>query len=217
MKRILVGFLTIFILAIVAAFVLWMNRASCVAEYLSRHLHVPVTLQSLTLSKTEANLTQLWIGNPKQSQTSTAFTTEQVSVLSTVDQVLANPLVIDEIDISNIFVGIEYYPDGHTNWGIILGGEKQDTKPGRDYLIRTLVLTNLTIVVTQANGQRKQYPTLARMEFHNISSDTGFPISEIEKAIFNQMMKDLLKQLNLQDLFKQIPMPKNSPLQYWPF
>jgi len=217
MKRILIGLLTLLLLAVVAASVLWLNRASLFAEYLSRHLHVPVTLQSLTLSKTEADLTQLWIGNPKRSQTSTAFSAEQIAILSTVDQVLANPLVIDEIDISNIFVGIEYYPDGHTNWGMILGSDKPEAKPGRDYLIRTLVLTNLTIVVTQANGQRKQYPTLARMEFHNISSDTGFPISEIEKAIFNQMMKDLLKQLNLQDLFKQIPVPKNSPLQYWPF
>ena len=56
----------------------------------------------------------------------------------------------------------------------------------------------------QPNGQVKRYPTIPSMEFHNISDETGFPVSEIEKAIFNQVLKNLYQQLDLQNTLKQL-------------
>jgi hypothetical protein len=64
------------------------------------------------------------------------------------------------------------------------------------------------VELTQANGKVKRYPTIKQMEFYNISSATGFPVEEIEKAIFEMMMKDIFKKLQLDQLFKTInPLP----------
>ena len=86
-----------------------------------------------------------------------------------------------------------------------------------DYLIKKLILTHLTVELVQANGKVQRFPTIQRMEFHNISSETGFPIDEIEKAIFKMMMQELMQKFNLDDLlnpFKAVP--ENSPLKYLP-
>ena len=65
--------------------------------------------------------------------------------------------------------------------------------------------------MTKADGSFKRYPTIPRMEFHNISSETGFPISEIEKAIFDLVMKDLFRKLQLDQLLRTIDPLKNLP------
>ena len=217
-------FFLVFVLLIagilIASWVVWMNKANIAAHFLSRHLRVPATIRTLDIGKAEAEITRLWIGNPPRSKTSTSFSAETIAIRSNLDQVMADPLLIDEIDIANIFVGIEYYESNETNWHYILGGpSKAAKKKSRDYLIRTLILENLTAEVTQADGKIKRYPTIQRMEFHNISSETGFPIEEIEKAIFNLMMQDLFKKLNFDELLKQFPFqnrPWTAPMQYLP-
>jgi hypothetical protein len=216
MRKILLILALIILGAIIASFVAWANRANIAANFLSRNLHVPVTIRSLEISRTETDITRLWIGNPPRSKTSTAFSAETIAIISTYKEIMGDPLIIEEIDISNVYVGLEYYRGKETNWDYILGDGSKGKKggKGRDYLIRTLILENLTVEVTQPDGKIKRYPTIARMEFHNISSDSGFPIEEIEKAIFNLMMQDLFKKLPLDQIFKQIP--GGSPLQYLP-
>ena len=206
-------FLALILIAILAAsWVAWANKANIAAHFLSRQLHVPVTILSLEITKSEADINKLWVGNPTRSKTPTSFTADSIAIHSTLDQVIGDRLIIDEIDIANIYIGLEYYDDKETNWNYILESSKKNRKhKGKDYLIRTLILTNLTVVATQADGTVKRYPTIQRMEFHNISSETGFPIEEIEKAIFDLMMKDLFKKLNIQDLLKQFPMQRYFP------
>ncbi len=202
----------------IASLVVWTNRANLVAHFLSRHLRVPVTIRTLEVTKTEADISRLWIGTPPKSKTSTSFSAETIAIVSNLDQIMGNPLTIDEINMANLFIGVEYYEGLETNWTYILQskGENNKKKKERDYLIRTLILENLTVEVTQANGKIKRYPTIPRMEFHNISSDTGFPIDEIEKAIFNLMMQDLFKNLNIDQLLKQFPFPQTNPMKFLP-
>jgi hypothetical protein len=203
-----------FILILVAvSWIAWETKTQILARYISGHLRVPVTIGSFEVTKTQMDISSLWIGTPFRSKTSTSFTAETIEIDTEISQIMNDPLIIDRIEIANIFVGLEYYANGQTNWSIMLN-EPVKPKKGRDYLIRTLVLDNLTIEVTQANGQKKRYPTLAQMEFHDISSDTGFPINEIEKAIFNQMMKNLLDKFNL--LKTPLNIPSNGPLKYLP-
>lgn len=211
-----IGILIILAIAILLTIWLgWTFRASLAAHFISNHLKVPATIQSLDLSKTKADLANLWIGTPPRSKTSTSFSAENIEVDAEMLHVLQNPLIIERIEISNIFVGLEYYKNGSTNWTYMLGGDSPNTgkSKGRDYLIKTLVLKNLTVEVMQANGQKKQYPTIARMEFHNISSETGIPIKEIEKAIFKLMIKDIMDKF---DLLNPLNIPGNTPLKYLP-
>jgi hypothetical protein len=216
MKRTLIlGSLILFLG--LSATLAWMNRTALAAHFLSRQLHVPVSLHSLELSSTEADLIQLWVGNPAQFKTATAFAAQEIAIVSTPSQILGNPLVIDEIVIADIFVGIEYHEGGESNWDRILHhSSSSHSNSSKDYLIRTLVLTNLTVEVTQADGRVKRYPTIPRMEFHNISSKTGFPIEEIEKAIFHLMLQNLMQKFNF--LLRQLPtpLPGGAPLPFFP-
>jgi hypothetical protein len=204
-------FLALAVLCLVVALgITWTNRENILAHFISRQLHVPVSIRSLEIRKSSAEISRIWIGNFPHSQTPTSFTAESITLDANWDQIFGNPVTIEEIDIDNIFVGIEFYDAGgdDNNWSRILHENGQKKKNPKDYLIRTLILRNLTVELTQANGKVKRYPTIQRMEFHNISSEAGFPVEEIEKAIFDLMMKDIFKKFNLKQLFKNInPVP----------
>ena len=198
----------------------WVSRASVAAQLLARQLGVPVTIHSLEVYSQGADISRLWIGNPPDSHTSTSFSAESFQVRTTLPQLMADPLVIDEIVVSDIFIELEYYDSSKkkSNWATILGEpSKRAATPSRDYLIRTLRLEKMNIEVTHANGSKQTY-TLPRMEFHNISSETGFPIGEIEKAIFQQVLQNLIQQFHLDQLFNSgvIPIPKGIPLPFLP-
>lgn len=214
MKKFLLGAALLILILLGAIVYLWGARTTVVAHFLSRQLNVPVTIRQLEIGARRAEIDRLWIGNPSGSRTSTSFSSELMTIDSTLNQILGNPLIIDEIDIADIFVGIEFYDASgkDNNWSRILDVDHIKKNQGsKDYLIRRLVLTNLTVQVTKADGSVKRYPTIPRMEFHNISSETGFPISEIEKAIFDLVMKDLFRKLQLDQLLRTIDPLKNLP------
>lgn len=217
MKRILFFLLFLVIAVVVAATLAWTNKKAILTHFLSKQLHTSVTIQAFDISKTEMDITQIWIGNPPPAKTPTAFSAESISLETTVSEILGSPLIIEEININDIFVGIEFYntKGDDNNWSRILGTNHKEQKNGRPYLIRKLILRNLTVELTKADGKTKRYPTIPKMEFYNISNETGFPIEEIQKAIFNLMLQDLFKQLNLDQLLKGI-FPESSPLKLIP-
>lgn len=180
-----------------ASWLVWEKRTSIAAHFLSKHLGVPVDIQNLDVTKTKIDIQDLWIGTPSDSRTATSFSAKTIDISTNTTKILQNPLIIDQITIANIFVGLEYSQDGTTNWTHMLGDADSSKAKGRDSLIRTLILENLTVEAVQENGRKKRYPTIRRMQFHNISNETGIPIGEIEKAIFRLMMKDLMDKLNL--------------------
>lgn len=204
-----------------AAAYVWIARADLAARFLSKGMNVPVTIQSLDLSTNEATINNLWIGNPPKSKTDTAFSSRTIQIEASLKELRGDPLTIKLIELKNIAVGIEKYSkdSSDNNWAHILSDGHPSKKQDRNYLIETLILKNLTVSVTDADGKTKQYPTIARMEFHNISNETGFPVSEIEKAIFKLVMKELFKQYAV-DLLKsfdpnQVINAPNNPLKWF--
>ncbi|HSX26583.1 MAG TPA: hypothetical protein VLE89_06220 [Chlamydiales bacterium] len=219
MKKFFLALLLLILLVVAAGVLSWTNRTSFAAHFLSKSMKVPVTLHSLDIRKNQAHIDSLSIGNPPHSKTPTSFTTQTMMIQATLKEIVGNPLIIEEIDMSNIQVNIEYYNEDGTdnNWARILALNPEiKEKKSRDYLIKTLILTNLTVTLNYANGKTKTYPTIPRMEFHNISSETGFPIDEIEKAIFDLVMKDIFRKLGLDRLLQTIEplksIPKSLPL-----
>lgn len=197
---------------LITSWIVWENRARIAAHYISKHLHVPTKINSLEIDASNINIDDFWVGTPIGSKTRTSFFVKDVDVSMNLKRALKNPLIIDQIDMKNILIGIEYYEDGSTNWDYILqsAAKEKGIKGNRDYLIKTLVIENLKVTLTNANGSTKSYPTIGRMVFHNISNETGFPVEEIEKAIFNLIMQDIFQKF---DLLRNIP---GSPLRYLP-
>lgn len=181
----------------------WMSRASIASMALSKNLEVPVQINSLDLSRTNATLQGFAIGNPPHYYGHTAFSARLISITSSIPQLRATPLIIDEIIMMDLLINLEHTKNSSaTNWSEILK-HKKSNKSGRPYLIRRLVLRNLTVQTTSPTGQIKRYPTIEYMEFQNISDETGFPISEIQKAIFDRVMQDIFKKFgDIQKIFQ---------------
>lgn len=204
MKRtIIITTLIILSLALIA-WVGWARKAGIAAQILEKHLGVPVSLQSLELTRQGGTLSNLVVRNPRGYRSPSAFTAETIAVDTTWKQLRSNPLTIDRIEMSNLLITIEESRSGPTNWDKILGNAPPKSSSHRHWLIKALILNNLSVQVVQANGQIKQYPTLARMEFYNLTDETGFPVDAIEKAIFNEVMKNLLRNFNLQKLLNPV-------------
>ncbi len=218
MKKILVILFLLLAASAGVGALAWVNKKAVLVYYLRKELNVPVKIETLEIEKGKTSLGQVWLGNPKGSTTQTAFSARTIELDGSWKEMWGTPLTIDEILLENIFVGIEQYAKGKmdNNWAHILRQDHKEKKSSRDYLIRKLVVRNLTVVWTKPDGSVKQFPTIDEMVFYNISSETGFPLKEIEKAIFQLMMKEILRRFDLNQLLDTI-IPSSSPLRSIPF
>ena len=220
MRKVFLFLFSLLLLIVIGSALVWTNKKTFLTHFLSKQLHTNVTIGTFDIAQQEIDIGKIWIGNPPPSQTSTAFTANHLSIQTTIKKLLGDPLLIEEIEIDDIFVGLEFYNQkgDDNNWSRMLQNDHEESKNPRPYLIRTLILRNLTVQLTKADGTTKKYPTIAKMEFHDISNETGFPIEEIQKAIFKLMLQDLFKQLNLDQLFQNIipNVPSTAPLRLLP-
>lgn len=215
MKRVILIIVAVLLSLTLLAWVGWTRKTSIATYVLKKHLGVPVSLQSLELTRRGATLSNVIVRNPRGYKSSSAFEAQVIEIDTTWKQIRSNPLTIDRIEMNNLLITIEESGSGKTNWNQILGNSPPKSSGSRHWLIKYLVLNNLTVQVVQSDGRVKQYPTLQRMEFHNLSDKTGFPVAAIEKAIFNEVMKNILRNFNLQDLFNPV-MPQGLPLPSLP-
>lgn len=217
MKKLFAIILVFIFLCVATVFLAWNFKTSIASYILSKQLHsVPVSIEVLKLSKTNAMIQNLFIGNPKRSKTDTALETQEINIEGTLKELRADPLTIDGITVNDTLLAIEYYNESgsENNWSVMLNDEEKKEKVdknGRGYLIRRLTFNNLTVQVTKANGETTRYPTLEKLEFYNISDETGFPIKDIEKAIFNVVLKSIFQRFGLDNLLKSL-----DPTQWVP-
>ncbi|MBS0625922.1 MAG: hypothetical protein JSS32_07725 [Verrucomicrobia bacterium] len=208
-------FLGVIVLGLLlSALVAWGNRTHIVSNFLAKQLHIPVKIRSLKLGMDQSQFIRLWAGNPTQSKTQTSFSADQVEIDLSLKKILTDPLIIDLIEMDNIVVGIEFYNlDGsNNNWSHILTkSKKKQSQKARNFLIKSLVLKNITVQITQADGSVKRFEPIERIEFANISNQEGLPLSDIEKLLFRLMMQDVFKRVNLNQLLQTI-----SPFEYVP-
>jgi hypothetical protein len=179
---------------VVSAALVWTNRAGMTARWLSSRLNVPVSIRSLQIDRTRADLSHLQLGNPSRSKSPTAFSAETIFLRSSLEQLRSDPRVIEEIAIENIFVGIEYYGESDTNWDYILAPEKN----GRKSRIGSLQFKNIAIEVTRSDGEIHRYPVIEELVLSDVESE-----GEIEKTILRLLLEDLLEQMNFQEMLQR--------------
>lgn len=212
---IIVGFCVILIIALL--FIGWASKTWIVAHWLAKELKVPVSIEKVSINTKQAQILKLHIGNHPQAKTNTALSTDLIRIDSTPSQVFGDPLIIDRIELENIFVGIEFYnKQGETNWSKILSRQKKKKEKEKNYLIRELILNHLSVSVTDINGKTKTYPVLDHLRLTNISNETGFPIDQIEKAIFNAVLQEIIQKYGIDMLFKNLN-PKTWIQRVLPF
>jgi len=184
-----ITFLWIILAAIpLLALVAWERKAAVTAQYIGQRLGVSVTIDSMDVSRSGAKINHLAVRNPsgKGFRVSPALTIDTIEIDTTLKQLSSSPLTIDRFELDNMKITLEYSESGPTNWGYILN-TKRIGLTRRTWQIRSLIFTNLMVQTIDPAGTIQEYPSLARLEFNDLSNETGIPVDDIKKAILNAM------------------------------
>jgi len=208
MKKFFIPFFSFIIIIVIIGFVIWFNFPNIVAHMLSKEFRVPVSIQNVTITKKHLKVDDLNIGTPKGSKTDSSFFSKKIDIRSSLSKIRSKTLTIDSFTLSNNIIGIEFYNSSGSdnNWTTILNtSSKSKIETKRKYLIKKLTLYNITVILTKADGQKQSFPTIDKLEFYNITDETGFPIDEIEKAIAQAVLKSVLEKFRLLHLLEKVP------------
>jgi hypothetical protein len=183
-----------------------MQRNSLISFFLTESLGAPVSMREILFYKGGFEISDFHVSNVPPCKTTNAFFAEDITCKATSRSILQHRMEIESIHIKNILLGIEFFtPSGdQNNWTLLLTNHRGKKKNSRPYLIRTIIFDNVHIAITDAEGRIKKVPTIAHLEFHNISDESGFPIEEIEKAIFQSMLQTLFRQLGIKTIMKML-------------
>src|SRR5882724_8183763 len=115
----LIGLIIVAILAaVVVGFVFWSRLPDMVSNNLSKKLKVAVEIDSFGLSWGKIDAENIQIGNPPGSLLARAFTCKEIDVLAPFTNYLKKRIIIDEIDLKDIYLGLEFDSASGTsgNW-----------------------------------------------------------------------------------------------------
>lgn len=205
-------FAIIILAAVVIAFISWSRVPDILATNLSKKMKVTVDIDEINLGFSNINVEKIKIGNPPNSILPKAFSADLVSVNSPLTRYLDKNIVIEEINISDIYLGLEFNTPRGTqgNWTTIMGNVSSSTsssskKINKTLLIKRLVLTNIaTEVAYKESGHVKKLPIIDRIELTNISSEGGFPMDQLMSSVLGQMLKQVFIKQNLQNMLEGI-------------
>ncbi len=224
--------------AVIVGFVFWSRLPDMVSNHLSKKLKVAVEIDSFGLSWGKISARNIQIGNPPGSLLARALTCKEIDILAPITHYLKKRIVIDEIDLKDIYLGLEFDSASSTsgNWSRIIknlqdstGGaltstskdkrkSKKETPPpttsGRSVLIHRIVLTNIDVdvIYRKEGGKVKRLPRIPRMELTEISSEGGLPMDQILNSVLVQMLKEVFIKENLNNMIKEF-MDTPSPIQ----
>jgi hypothetical protein len=128
--------------------------------------------------------------------------------------------VIDELDINNIYLGIEFESkrSKNGNWTTIMGnlskGPKTEGKKGKTVLIKKLILNNINIELAyRREGEITTLKPVRQIVLTDVSSEEGKLTDVITKIIIDQMLQKIFSIENLQNMLEDILNPEMSPVE----
>lgn len=221
MFRKLMAFLGIIIvLALAALFIVWLKLPYFTSNLLSKKFGVEVSINDIALSTDKINLEKLNIANPQGFVLPKAFTAETIDVNASLKNYLDHNITIDMVTINTIYLALEFLSSSGNdgNWSTIMNNlqpKKKETateKNPRSVLIKKLIMTDISIDLLYGKdiSNLRKIKTIPRLEFDNVSSETGLPIDQISAIIFRQMLLEIFQLEGIQNMLQNI-LP--APLQ----
>ena len=227
-----VGLIVVVVLAaVVVGFVFWSRLPDMAANNLSKKLKVPVEIDSFGLSWGKLDAKNIQIGNPPGAILAKAFTCREIDVLAPFTNYLNKRIIINEIDLQDIYLGLEFDSASGTsgNWTRIMKNLQDSTQadqgklskskekkgsPERSVLIHRIVLTNIDVdvVYRKEGGKVKKLPRIPRIELTEVSSEGGFPMDQILNSVLGEMLKQVFIKQNLNNMIKSL-IDTPSPIQ----
>ena len=206
------------IVLIIGLFFAWKSAPALISSSLSKKMKVDVKIQAIDLSTDEVSVHKIEIGNPKGSQLPTAFSAKSINVHAPLSAYIKDPIVIDEISVDKVYVSLEIAtptsPAG--NWVTLMDNLKKsspkETTSGKSILIKKLILSDISAeLVTALNvAGAKKLGKIKRLEFRDVSSESGVSADQIISVILEKTLTSILKENDLENVIEEtIESPKN--------
>lgn len=204
--------------------IVWMKAPSIIANSLSKELQVEVKIGDIKLSPSTVGIDNIEISNPVGSVLTKAFSAGSIRVSAPIINYLKDQIVIDEIEVKQIYFDLEFpAPTSKAgNWSKILGGTKKETtkpknetnKTGKKVLIKKLILTDVSVdlVYKLPTSKVQHLDPISRIEFTDISSESGISLDQIAALVLEESMRKVLEKENLQDLIESAVQSPGSTL-----
>lgn len=195
----------------VCIIITWIHLPRAISILLSHDFKTPVKVEDVNFKKDQINFSNFSI-KTKKGQIKEAFHAETISINAKLKELISSKRTIESIIIKDIQIALEYYnkSGSENNWSELIKTNTKSKKKG-SYLIKKVVLKNLTVTVYTKDGRKKRYPTIENLEVYNITEESGFPIDKIEQAIFKEVLKSIFQKLNLKELIKSLNPTKIVP------
>jgi len=226
----LAGLIVILIVAaVIVGFIFWSRVPDMLANNLSKKMGVSVAIDSMGLGWGKIDMKKIEIGNLPHSILAKAFSCREIDVNAPFTHYLNKHIVIDEIDLNDVYLGLEFDSATGTkgNWTRIMSNIQSTTAVGqakkkkeeaaeRSVLIHRIVLTNINVdvVYKKDGGKVKRLPTIPRMELTEISSEGGVPMDQITNSVLGEMLKQVFIKENLKNMMQEL-MNQPGPLQQY--
>jgi uncharacterized protein involved in outer membrane biogenesis len=209
--------------AIILLFLAWSRVPDILAGNLSKKLKVMVEIGDIDLSLRSITVDKLEIGNPSGYYLPRAFACDKIFVDSPLTRYFSEHIEIDEIDLDNVYLGLEFDSPSGTkgNWTALMQNAKaaqeagKNEKSKRSVLIRRLVLNNIrTDLIYRNQGDKVRHlPVIKRIELKNISSEGGNVMDQIMNSALGEMLKEVFMEQNLKEFMDKIFQPGgNNPI-----
>jgi len=203
MKKLFLILLSILIIVGGLGYLAYKNAAPLLAKIISNKTQTPVTIHAIDFYKESFTITEIQIGNPHKAQLPTALKVQTVNVEAPYKNYIEDPILIDKIELNNVYVNIQIYNKDQTegNWQTLMKNLSEDHRSPlsveRITVIKKLILTNIQIDLILSDGKYYRLSPMERLEFNNIRSDKGIPTQEISEIIIQQMMQQIFLQKGL--------------------
>ena len=206
MKKVLIWIGILFLGLIFLGFMAMVFKTPLISKIISVHSRLPVSIEQINFSKEGVKIANFKIRNLPKAELHPAFQANRIDIYTTLKQLREKTRTIDKIDIANILINVERFVDNTNNWQVIMSEKKatEEKKPGRPFLIKELILTDIDIVVKDASGIIKNLPRIKKLTFTNLSSEEGYGADEIERAVLYALLKKTFIKAGLNNILENL-------------
>ncbi len=207
------GLRTLIISLIIFIVLLWVMKAPVMSMILTNKLRVKVKVGRIVMRPSYTKIHHFKIKNPHGIRKRTAFSTKEIDVKYQFSQLFDNPRVIDEINMEDVFLGIDFINliGTENNWAEILSNMPKAKGSSKPILIKKLTLKNFKVEIWGKgfNAALKKKVEIPSLTFTNINSEKGFPTEQLVAAIFSSAgIKEYIKHLFTPDsIFEELFAP----------
>lgn len=214
MKSFCFGLLKLLVIVLLAliifAFIAKSRLPDIIANNLSKKISAPVQIDDIHLTRNKIDIDKITIGNPSGSVLPKAFSCTQLFSLAPFTNYLKRHVVIDQIEIDNVYLGLEFKSPLTTegNWSKMINQVNKSSSKStfRTVLIHKLILNNIDVdlVYLSEGNAVKRLRHIDQIELKDVSSEAGIPSNQITSLVLQEMIKNVLLQQNLQNLIQDV-------------